>query len=314
MTLKHSLSTPFFVVVLLLISACSGQKRRADDIELPAELPTATALTQSALLKVTSSVSTSTATLTATDTSTPYGTVPVLDPLLILPTYTVTVALQELSTVSSTASNQATEESTPAVLLPVPTQMTVPRPTTFTSPTSIPEISLTPLQATVPSTDQDTIDAHSTMETPIQLATATIQVPISTSTVTGLGTEPMSQFADCITGTGNNATIAVPADIFLENNTVLSVGDEISIFTPDGSICAGFITWTGHNTAITAWGDDTQTEAIDGLREGEQMLFRIWKQSSRRTLDVNWIEFSMGDGSYSANSLHTISALKTTEG
>jgi hypothetical protein len=106
--------------------------------------------------------------------------------------------------------------------------------------------------------------------------------------------------------TGNNATVAIPASA--STGASLSSGDEIAAFTP-GGLCAGAVVWTGANAAITVWGDDEQTPGVDGIREGEQISYHIWVQSSRTELTNVRAAYAQGDGLYKANGIFALSAL-----
>jgi hypothetical protein len=86
-------------------------------------------------------------------------------------------------------------------------------------------------------------------------------------------------------------------------------GDQLAVFTPDNVICAGLATWSGSNIALTVWGDDDQTGVLDGLLSGDEMMFRIWDQSSASELSVNAALYSTGDGIYQPDSLHKLSSL-----
>ncbi len=79
--------------------------------------------------------------------------------------------------------------------------------------------------------------------------------------------------------TGENATIVVPTDANprYADNSPLQNGDEIGVFTSAG-ICCGAVVWEGVNTAITIWGDDSQTEEVDGFKAGDTMYYRIWQK------------------------------------
>ncbi len=90
---------------------------------------------------------------------------------------------------------------------------------------------------------------------------------------------------------------------------MLDAGDEVAVFTPDGTICAGVTVWTGQNIALTAWGDDSQTTEVDGLRADETMMFRIWDASTGVEFQVTSTTFSLGDGVYTVDSIHAISGM-----
>lgn len=79
----------------------------------------------------------------------------------------------------------------------------------------------------------------------------------------------------CAQRTGIQATMILPADATLSvQGRPLVAGDQIAVFSEDG-VCAGFITWTGENAALTIWGDDYLTSEIDGLLGGDPMYIRI---------------------------------------
>jgi hypothetical protein len=102
--------------------------------------------------------------------------------------------------------------------------------------------------------------------------------------------------------------VAVPASVVINGGFSLAAGDQIAIFNPAGTICAGVSTWTGSNIAITAWGDDSQTAAIDGLQSGDVMAFRIWDQSAGQVRLVSSATFSIGNGIYIVDSIHAVSS------
>ncbi|MBN1352065.1 VCBS repeat-containing protein [candidate division KSB1 bacterium] len=81
--------------------------------------------------------------------------------------------------------------------------------------------------------------------------------------------------------TGENATVVVPADILprYSDDSPLAIGDEIGAFTPNG-LCCGAIVWENTNAAITMWGDDSETDTLDGFKGGDSLHFRVWRQSS----------------------------------
>ena len=88
------------------------------------------------------------------------------------------------------------------------------------------------------------------------------------------GTETL-HFTSCAQNTGNNATIAIKSSGAFANNLALQTGDEIAVVTPSGA-CVGAGVWTGANLAITVWGDDGATPAVDGLQVGQEYSFQIW--------------------------------------
>ncbi len=109
--------------------------------------------------------------------------------------------------------------------------------------------------------------------------------------------------------TGNNATVTIPSSIEPSvNGEPIEIGDEIGVFTP-GGLCVGAVVWAGANTAITVWGDNSQTSEIDGIQDGEEIKYRIWKYSN----DEEYYaisEYSSGDGIYHSDGIYVLSSLE----
>ncbi len=109
--------------------------------------------------------------------------------------------------------------------------------------------------------------------------------------------------------TGNNASISVPAAInpSIDGQT-LATGDEIGVFTPDG-LCVGAIVWTGENNIITVWGNNPYNDVVDGIQPGEEIHYRVWRQSTDTEYHYVEKEYSMGNGLYVADGLYVLSYL-----
>ncbi|MGB1249328.1 MAG: dockerin type I domain-containing protein [Candidatus Promineifilaceae bacterium] len=119
-------------------------------------------------------------------------------------------------------------------------------------------------------------------------------------------------FDNCASATGENATVAVQeATVFEQNGEVISLeaGDEIGMFSADESLCVGTVTWADGSTAITVWGDNSQTPTKDGMSSGEVANFRVWRQQENAEYVVEQIEFSVGSATYAANSLSVVSKI-----
>ncbi len=137
-------------------------------------------------------------------------------------------------------------------------------------------------------------------------------LPTLTSTMTPTSPVTSQHFSDCAIRTGNNATLLLPVEASIAGNLILEPGDEIAFFSPNGSICAGMANWLGENMAVTAWGDNTQTEAVDGLLAGEEIQIHIWDVSTGIEYVAVDVQFSLGDGIYQVDSFHVISSLTVT--
>ena len=131
-------------------------------------------------------------------------------------------------------------------------------------------------------------------------------------TISAIVTSAAQTHFQYTSNTGNNATVVVPATANPNiNGTPLASGDEIGVFTPDG-LCVGAAVWQGSNTAITVWGDNDQTTEIDGIRAGEVILYRAWKQSIDVEYDAVTVTYLQGNGQYTADGLYTLSSLSAT--
>lgn len=112
--------------------------------------------------------------------------------------------------------------------------------------------------------------------------------------------------------TGKNMTILLQKKVIPSvNETPLSAGDEIGVFTP-GGFCAGAVVWNGKNTAITVWGDNEQTSASDGFTPGENLLFRIWKRSDQIEVDAR-ATFTSGGHGFSVDAIAILGTLNGVE-
>ncbi|MFH0766061.1 MAG: hypothetical protein V2A61_06550, partial [Calditrichota bacterium] len=60
----------------------------------------------------------------------------------------------------------------------------------------------------------------------------------------------------------------------------LPAADEIAVFTP-GGMCAGACVWEGEAAGLAAWGDDLNSEPVEGFRVNEVLSFRIWDWDSQ---------------------------------
>jgi hypothetical protein len=84
--------------------------------------------------------------------------------------------------------------------------------------------------------------------------------------------------------TGNNMTVLVRTSINPNiNGEPLEAGDEIGVFNRNG-LCAGSIQWNQENAAITVWGDNDQTDPVDGIAVNDTMRFHVWDKSQSQEL------------------------------
>jgi hypothetical protein len=296
------------VGLILLLPACQGRGRNESLEEATVDPRLATALAKPALAAVTATSEVvigepaPTVFLPQPPPEDAHNTESAATSVTVVPA--TALSNQETNMDSSTGTtsvpgNEArgspSPEAPPLVTSPVPSMTFTPTP-----------VNTPALLQTVPAA---TVTQPSATPTPIPAATTVQQLITPAATATSESNFDLLHFSNCVTRTGNNATIAVPADVEI-NGPALMPGDEIAVFTPDGSICAGVSVWSGANIAITAWGDDSQTTLIDGLRDGEPMVFRVWLASMARDLPVDRASFSLGDGIYTADSIHAIAGLE----
>ena len=117
-------------------------------------------------------------------------------------------------------------------------------------------------------------------------------------------------------GTGNNATVVVPASANPNiAGTLLASGDEIGVFTPGGS-CVGAVAWNGSSTAIAVWGAST-LPVMPGIQPGEAMSYRVWRKSTNTEFSSVGVSYSSAppstqwDGLYHQDALYVLSSLGT---
>ncbi|MFC1569977.1 fibronectin type III domain-containing protein, partial [bacterium] len=97
----------------------------------------------------------------------------------------------------------------------------------------------------------------------------------------GRGDQVLMEYFQYVHNTGENATVVITEDIQpgYSDGTPLSERDEIGVFTSEG-LCCGAVVWESENTAITVWGDDSQTDAVDGFQPGDTLLFYVYSHSA----------------------------------
>ena len=70
--------------------------------------------------------------------------------------------------------------------------------------------------------------------------------------------------------------------VVLVRCTTLKEGDEIAVTTSDGKIVGASAVSNGL-APVTVWGDDPQTEVIDGARDGDHLTVVLWSKQQDRT-------------------------------
>ena len=110
--------------------------------------------------------------------------------------------------------------------------------------------------------------------------------------------------------TGNNMSVLIPDTIQpTVNSGPLDAGDEIGVFSPSG-LCVGAVVWDGSTTALTVWGENSQTtDTVDGMQVGEQLGYRIWDSSEDSEFPAI-ISYSSGGPDYSVNGIAILGSLE----
>lgn len=125
-------------------------------------------------------------------------------------------------------------------------------------------------------------------------------------------------FKNCLSTT-TNATLLVPGTVSTHlgaDTDTLTTGDELAVFTPDGT-CAGVGHWDGANLAIATAG--TNPMESEGLEPGDPFQLRIWDASSDTTYHVEpkyeacdeTNPLCRDDGRYEPDALYTLASLSS---
>ena len=115
--------------------------------------------------------------------------------------------------------------------------------------------------------------------------------------------------------TGDNHSI-----LFSVNSTITidgipaDVGDGLAVFYEDGGVsyCGGYIIWQQDQTALVAWGDDTQTVDKDGFAVGEIFSWKVWDASEGIEYDAIAVYDAsfLDEGEYANNGLSAIISIE----
>jgi len=119
---------------------------------------------------------------------------------------------------------------------------------------------------------------------------------------------------DFTANTGNNAAVVLPTTANPNIDDIpLQKQDYIGIFTPAGR-CCGYKPWAGQNLALTVWGDDDQTQEIDGFRPGELLHYRIFRLSEGREYATVTVSYAQGNGLYAPNAFMILNQFTASSG
>ena len=100
------------------------------------------------------------------------------------------------------------------------------------------------------------------------------------------------------TNTGNNHTILIPQTATITVDGIPAVaGDYIGVFYDSlgTEACAGYIEYDPTtNLALSAWGDDSQTNAKDGFDANELFTYKIWNSQTNEFVDFLSVTYNTG--------------------
>jgi len=82
----------------------------------------------------------------------------------------------------------------------------------------------------------------------------------------------LRHFTDFVQTDSNHSLLIT--DLMFEDEDV-PAGWEVGVFTPD-NLLSGAGVWQEDDLGFPAWGDEAETEEIEGFRDGEQLNFRVW--------------------------------------
>ncbi len=130
-----------------------------------------------------------------------------------------------------------------------------------------------------------------------------------------------THFTSCVSDTGGNANVAIPNGAIMSHTLgffSLETNDEIAVFNPDESVCAGVLVWNSTDPAVamTVWGDDSVTSEVDGMQGGEVMVWRVWDSSENEAWDVEVVYVTdtpfFPSGEFGVNRLYQLASFAPT--
>jgi hypothetical protein len=112
--------------------------------------------------------------------------------------------------------------------------------------------------------------------------------------------------------TGYSHTFAFPAEVLQNVNS----GDYIAAFNSAGT-CVGMTQMEDPTVSLplTVFGDDPTTTKIEGLQDGEEILFRLYSMMENEALDLQIAfdgNYVQNDGTFADNGLSVVSSLKVS--
>ncbi|MBM3329089.1 MAG: choice-of-anchor D domain-containing protein, partial [Calditrichaeota bacterium] len=127
--------------------------------------------------------------------------------------------------------------------------------------------------------------------------------------LTAIGSRPPAHFQFTDNTGVNHSLLVLTAAVDGED---LTFGSEVAVFTPEG-LCCGAELYLGERIGLAAWGDNDQTEAIDGFREDEGFHFKFYDIAANEELDAE-AEFVQGDQDYQDNGISVLNLAASQQG
>jgi len=84
----------------------------------------------------------------------------------------------------------------------------------------------------------------------------------------------------------------------------IAIGGQVGVFT-EGDLCAGVSFIAEYPLGLAAWGDDAETEVIDGFEAGQELFFRVWDEETETEM-LAVAEYIEGDRVFEANAVSVI--------
>lgn len=132
-----------------------------------------------------------------------------------------------------------------------------------------------------------------------------------TITDSGNGSLSAVPFNWSYANTGANHSILIPDSVPQINGQPLALGDIIGVFFENNGTltCAGYQTWNGTTTAITAWG--AQSGKSDGFAVNEEFKWKVWRaaDSVEVSMQASYDNSFNNLGTYINNGLSGLASL-----
>lgn len=119
-----------------------------------------------------------------------------------------------------------------------------------------------------------------------------------------------------ITGANHSILVPVSANMVVDGDPIVS-GDYLGVFYIDDNgdlACGGYQLYDGGSTAVSAWGDDSQTTSKDGFAPNETFIWKIWKADTdqEHMATATYMIGFANQGDFVANGLSGLESLSSS--